>query len=293
MSRPPTSQESFNLKPGKESKATRQSYHEELRKILRDTKRGKAVDVPKDSLLSDTTYQRIYTQERIIRIVRTEFSWVLFGCLTVCRRTNGTLFLVDGQSRVTGVSTMPEITTLPCQVFEISDERAEALAFLMLQQNRAHVNSVDQYRARVQAMEPDAVFIAKLLEASGVQISVSSARLKLNCPWLLMGWAGSLRKELTALWPMFANWSREQSLHSNLLRTMMYVERRMPAGESLADKKWSARLNEIGPARLTKATARYVSPGSKGETSWVTGVLEEMNKGLRNKLRIRASINEE
>ena len=69
----------------------------------------------------------------------------------------------------------------------------------------------------------------------------------------------------------------------------------MPEGESLTDKKWALKLAELGADKLAEAAnkaASYYSAG--GARIWAVGILELMNKGLRNKLIIRglASIGE-
>jgi hypothetical protein len=105
--------------------------------------------------------------------------------------------------------------------------------------------------------------------------------MTLNCPTLLLEWADSLSKELTRLWPIFANLLKEEKLDGNVLRALMYIERRMPKGTSLTDPRWYTRINEVGPKKLNDAWKVYTVGGRHGEDFWADGIVDAINKNLK------------
>lgn len=83
--------------------------------------RGEYMDIPKDHLEVDHTYQRdTVSIERINSIAR-EFRWSAFGVLLIIRGSDGTLWVYDGQHRLAAAKLRDDIDDLPCLVFAEGD----------------------------------------------------------------------------------------------------------------------------------------------------------------------------
>jgi len=98
--------------------------------------KGKASYLSKDVLQFDTSYQRPEITAFVWHIAR-NFSWKLFGTVSVSQRINGEYFVFDGQHRVLAARLRDDIDNIPCLVFNLDGVSEEAEAFLDLNTERA------------------------------------------------------------------------------------------------------------------------------------------------------------
>jgi hypothetical protein len=257
--------------------------------------RGKHASLVISDLMSDDAYQRGIIRQQKLKEMLASWNWPACGTLSVARRKNGSFYVIDGQGRAKVIrEKFGDKAQADCMVWEIQDARIEALIFLLIQK-RENIAALDKYRVELLAGNPRAMFVDKVLAESGVELAYASGPRKLACVDLLMNWASNVPDEMERLMPMIGNWSREGGLIRNFLVSLMYIERRMYEGKSLTDPRWRNRLNELGPAALQAAANRPKLLGGPHNSAreWANSVLDVMNKGLRRKLRIRATLTED
>ena len=98
----------------------------------------------------DPSYQRSLEAESsqtLIRKIAQFWNWDLCQPLVVSRRTNGELFVIDGQHRWEAAKLRGDIAQLPCVVVEYSNAADEAASFVHLNQQRRPLTKIDLFKA--------------------------------------------------------------------------------------------------------------------------------------------------
>lgn len=262
---------------GKLSKVERYSW------TVRDAP-GELRDIKKGDLQIDAQYQRHANESKLMAIAR-DWSWIACGAIVVADR-EGVLYVVDGQHRVLAARRRSDISTLPCLVFRTSAARQEAQGFLSANTQRKPITSADRFRALLTVENRAAMMVQDLLQQAGRSAGGSSAS-SVKCLNVLMKWAESDETTLRRLWPLMTCLCHEQIFSERIVEGLMYVEKRMPNGESLDDPAWSKRVLKVGYATLiesaAKASAFYARGGAR---VWAVGMVEALNKGYRNRLEL-------
>ncbi len=98
-----------------------------------------------------------------------------FGILSVTMPDEkGYYHVIDGVHRKTAVEMLwGENEQVPCQILPTSDPKRAAELFLALNQGRRPVKPIDNFRASVQAGDPDSVMIDKIVRAAGYRIGTN------------------------------------------------------------------------------------------------------------------------
>jgi len=131
-------------------------------------------DIPIHLIRVDEKYQREVDEPRVKKIAA-NFDPRLCGTLTVARRADGTLWVVDGQHRLKAAIVIG-LTHITCQVFNSSGSAVEAALFYRIQKERKAVGSVGNHKSLVEAGDPDAVAIQEVLNRYGFCISTTGSR---------------------------------------------------------------------------------------------------------------------
>lgn len=113
-------------------------------------------------------YQRRPDEKRIERITK-EFDPGLFGALTVVEIEENRLALVDGQHRWR-VAVKLGLETVWVQLHENLTYEERARMFVDLQRKRKNLTAVDKFLAEIQAKDPAAITINRLVEEQGFEI---------------------------------------------------------------------------------------------------------------------------
>jgi hypothetical protein len=88
-----------------------------------------------ERLAIDESYQRATdsaASRRLIHRIKTDWNWNYCQPIVVSRRSDGSLFVIDGQHRLTAAVARGDIPHLPCVVISGQDENGEASAFVAL-----------------------------------------------------------------------------------------------------------------------------------------------------------------
>lgn len=137
-----------------------------------------------DQLGVDEGYQRPLTN--FWETVRDNFNPALVGTLVVSERKNGSKWIIDGQTRWAAMceqgweSYIDESGHVhggaPCLIYEGLSKAQEAQLFALLQTQRRGMRTYHRFRAQLVAKNPQAVGIAKVVQAAGFELGVAETR---------------------------------------------------------------------------------------------------------------------
>lgn len=125
----------------------------------------------------DPAYQRSIDNERsakLIKDIARRWDWNLCQPLSVTRREDGSLWLVDGQHRREAAALRGDIPHLPCVVARYASTGAEASAFVALNRQRKPLNAVDLYKASLAAGDGEAVTVSAMIADAGLTVAAHS-----------------------------------------------------------------------------------------------------------------------
>jgi hypothetical protein len=128
-------------------------------------------------LLIDDAYQRTVEtgpSQTLIRKIAQFWDWGLCQPLTVSRRPDGTLLIVDGQHRASAAKLRGDIPHLPCVITSYANAGDEAAAFVALNQMRRPLSQLDLFKAAVAAEDKEALEIVDCLTRAGLSVAPHS-----------------------------------------------------------------------------------------------------------------------
>ena len=254
---------------------------------------GELAMVHKSALRVDDTYQRDAKTNRVLSLA-SQWSWVSCGALTVAKRGDGSLWVVDGQHRLLAAQRRSDITALPCVVFAVSEVKDEARNFATANTMRGAMKGVEMFKARLVAMDPIALAVNELITASGRKVGGFSSQNHVNCVGLLCKLAKDNGAVLHAAWPVIVDVCHGNVLNSRIVEAICFVESRLPEGESLSDPRWRSRLIHAGYDELCASMTRFSAAFARGGARpWAVGLVAALNKGLRQKLVVKGLGQEE
>ena len=246
---------------------------------------GRFMTISKERLAIDDTYQRSAKTQKLLRIA-SAWSWIACGAIIVGHR-NGTFYVMDGQHRVLAARKRSDITQLPCMVFETDGPVNEAKGFLITNTERIPVRSVEKFKALVMTEHPPAMHVDRLLKEAGRTMSDNAGPGVTGCLTLLLNAATSMPKTLDGIWPLIVAVCEGHSMHTRMVSGLLYIEHRLPDGESLNNARWRKRILQVGydniMSSIHKAAAFYEYGGGK---VFAQGILEAVNRGLHSKLTL-------
>jgi len=248
--------------------------------------------ISKHDLVVDHEYQRNASSGRVLAMAK-EWSWVACGAFSVADR-GGRLFVVDGQHRYLAAMRRSDIDMLPCVVFHSQSVAAEAKAFVEANTNRRPMHSAEKFRAQLIAGDVDAMTVYWLAKQSGRDITTESGPKTVRCVGALLKCAKTDSQKLKRIWPVIADVCQGHPLHARIVDAFWYVESNMRDGESIADRRWRDRLTSVGYHALLDGMTKFAAAYSRGGARvFAMGVMECVNKGLRNRLSLKTSPAEE
>ena len=129
-----------------------------------------AVDRPQ----VDPAYQRATDGPKSRRIISGMvkcWDWSLCQPLVVARRTDGSLFVVDGQHRRDGAKERGDIPHLPCVVLSTVDQATEAATFVALNTERQRLSQAELFFGMLAAGDDAAKQTAEVIAETGWKIA--------------------------------------------------------------------------------------------------------------------------
>lgn len=125
-------------------------------------------------LMVDETYQRRtdnHASRRLIASIAAKFDWRLFGVLTVSRRPDDTMAVIDGQHRWSAAAMRGDIVDVPCCLTRFGTPEEEAKLFIVANRARKPMNRLDDFHAALRAGDDDALEIQRLVTEAGLTIA--------------------------------------------------------------------------------------------------------------------------
>lgn len=249
--------------------------------MTNDNPEGKFQYIDKNLLRVDAKYQRDAIISKCKEINK-EWSWIACGVITVVNR-EGRHFVIDGQHRAIAATYNDDITDLPCMVFESPGIVLEAKGFLLANSCRKNMSSIDKFKAKIICGDKDAIFVDSTFNDLGVKISRQArGRMQLKC----VGWALRAAKEDRISFCLAMNvvvsLCRNSFIPEALADGIFYL-----LTKSVVDDRMVERFNKIGRDQLLEATRKAaIYRSAKRKETWAEGILNEVNKGLRNKYEL-------
>jgi hypothetical protein len=242
----------------------------------------------KDRLLVDLSYQRKANPGKVERMAA-GWSWVALGVLIVARR-GGKLYVIDGDHRVLAARRLAEVTQLPCMVFQTVTAVEEARGFLASNTDRRPLSALDRFRAQVTVGDGAAVLVQRLLDEAGYTLATGVAVdvRQTKCVGVMLRLAQADRASFLRAWPLILEVAAGGPIYELVVHTIGHVERRLDGtGESLTQDPWRQRLVRMGTTGILDATTRAATyHGKRGVRVWAIGLVDALNRGLRNRLTL-------
>jgi hypothetical protein len=249
---------------------------------LRD-KPGELRYVSKHELHIDPTYQREAINPKIVRMT-SGWSWLRCGVITVSRRGDGTLWVIDGQHRVLSSRRRSDIMELPCIIFDSIGVEDEAAGFVDVNTGRAVVSAIERHRASRVMRDEVALFIDKVAQDLGFRFEDDFGDLRaIKCVDRCKQFAAIDRADFVVAMQAACRACVKDNvrMHQRLIHAMWYLQRH---GRFVQDPRFVDRVVAIGAQNLLDAAQKAVIYFNKsGEKIWAEAMLQEINKNLRNK----------
>lgn len=256
-------------------------------------KPGDLVWLNKTELSVDHRYQRTAKNNRVLQIAQ-KWSWLACGVIVVAKRESEQRFyVVDGQHRVLAALKRSDIERLPCLVFKTESVKQEAAGFYDANTGRRLPTSLEKWKAQLMRGDASTTFVDALISQAGRVASAASGPDDVRCLTALLRAADSDRERLGRMWPLVVEVCQGQCLHERVFDGLLWLEARLPEGQSLTDKRWRERVTRVGFAGLLDAAQRAATFYARGGPKvWGLGMLEALNKGCRIHLALREEVHE-
>ncbi len=242
--------------------------------------------VDKRVLMVDHKYQRDPIEGKV-REIAANFSWPAFGVVLVARRPDGSLWVVDAQHRHAAVMRRADIKDVPCIIFDMPEVATEAKHFDEVNSNRRPLTGVEKHKSNVVKGDRVAAIVDELATHSGRKIGSESSGGAIRCVRRLRSLIEQDEKCVRRIWPTIVRASHGAPMYETVVGGLFYIERRA-VDASLSDKRWSQRVCEIGFDELNTAAIAGAAFFKKGSlNSWAAGILERLNKGLRESAKLK------
>lgn len=123
-----------------------------------------------EKLVVDTTYQREIGRRGTANVhqIAENFDWSKFAPVIIAPIEGGHFAIVDGQHRTTAALLRGQ-KTVPCQVVQ-ADRAKQAAAYAAVNGNITKTTAQQLYHAKVAARDPQALQLAEVCAAAGVEI---------------------------------------------------------------------------------------------------------------------------
>lgn len=121
-----------------------------------------------DTLQVDTSYQRIVKPAHVCNLME-GFTWEGFGTPIVGERKDGTLWIIDGQQRVTAAKAL-NIAVAKVAIIESRGPGHEAEIFHHLNAASSPLSKIQEFKAGLRARLPIPVDITKAVKSVGMEV---------------------------------------------------------------------------------------------------------------------------
>lgn len=128
------------------------------------------VMVPISKLKIDHTYQRINISQKVVNNIIRKFNWKAFDELSVSKRADGSLYLLDGIHRTEACKQL-SIKKVPCRIFTGLTIQQEAEICNIKMYARKKTTCAESFKSGLVANDLNYIEINNILEANNIKIS--------------------------------------------------------------------------------------------------------------------------
>lgn len=132
------------------------------------------------ALQIDESYQRsIETpqSQKLIVEIATNWDWRLCPPLTVSKRSDDTLYIIDGQHRWAAAKMRADIPHLPAMISRFETSIAEAKFFVAVNTARRQPSALDRFHAQCVAGDEESLAIRSIVEEIGLRVGRSNHKI--------------------------------------------------------------------------------------------------------------------
>jgi len=220
---------------------------------------GRQCKIKIDELGIDKSYQRPEVSKNNTLDMAKKWDWVSCGSIVVMQRTDGTIWVVDGQQRLLAAKHREDIKEMSCILFKSEGPEHEAQAFFGLNVHRRPVSSIAKFNAAVMARMKPQIDIKKWFDEEGFYVSDDGKKDKcIDFPRVFTdSWEenqDACKKAINAQYELFSNPGRMYSkIHKGLFYlfksgtpVMEYKEKLITAGAFKVNREINEEKNRRG-----------------------------------------------
>lgn len=242
----------------------------------------------------DTSYQRNISDSRVLAIAK-NWQWEAFGRLLVGNRSDGSLFIVDGQHRLLAARKRSDIKDLPCVVFNSRGSGHEADVFLVTNTSRGPMSALQKFKALLIIGDPVAIGIKDAADSLGLIIPEKSGgkrnnplgkETSLSCIETLMNAWRTNAKDAERCLVLCKEISKEYAITKDLYNGVFYLNQKMKkVGDFVYD--YRDKLVACGYVSIMSTIKnQQIILGYGGHLVSASGLLAVINKNRRKKIII-------
>lgn len=254
---------------------------EERYEWRQNTSRGEVGWVRVEDIHVDSRYQREATDSQVLKIAKT-WNWVACAAIILARRSDGTLWAIDGQHRVLAAQRRSDTRELPCIIFNVEEVAEEARHFREINTIRKAVSSIDNFNAAIVEGEKSAIAVKQMVEQSGYVVSRSSSNFTVQCVRAIqteMVRDDALCREV---WKLCVDICNGECVKDRVFQSLCEVERRLRKRgdqQSIFDSHNRRKLIEAGQSVLKEECHKAAEYHKKGGAAvWAKGIVKFLNQ---------------
>ena len=243
-----------------------------------------------DDLFMDDDYQRPINKGLQLRITQ-NFTWHRFGAVTVTKRPDGTLWVVDGKQRSTAAKSLGA-TEVPCVIADSTGTPQEAVTFTHINVDRRAVSSIDRFRAAVAARDKLALQIDHDVAHTGYRIASAGRGKAVSCvSALIQAYKRNPEAAKRVLVFCCKDVARGEVVKSVLFRGLFEVELLclQSTSKTCTQGAIGKKIATLGQEELIQAAFDASAfTGTNGPRAWSYGMGRAINKRMRtNKIALK------
>ena len=127
-----------------------------------------------ERLMIDDRYQRSADSGRSLNLIRQiarTWDWRVYQPLSVAKRSDGALYVVDGQHRLAAARLRADLPHLPVVITSFVDVADEASAFESMNRQRKAMSRLERYRAAAIAGDPTTIAALDAIRCAGLTLA--------------------------------------------------------------------------------------------------------------------------
>jgi hypothetical protein len=229
----------------------------------------------------DNRYQRSKHNTHISRIAK-DFDSRVFGAISVGRRRDGGMFVIDGQQRLSA-AIRKGLQSGPCVIFDVDSDKEEAHIFAKINKGRKTLTQFDKFRADIHARNEIAIGVREVVLSTKYEIANSSSEWSVKCVDALMSEFRRDKGVFRGVWTLMAKLHAGQSVEGVLVKAMCALERLARKHKtSVLEIPHVAAVERLGVSGLHEAMSSACGMFHDHNTrTRVIGLATRLNKGKR------------